>query len=117
MLFLCQSDLLPRKLNTTDLSLSITPLLSKVFEEIVAGKLSNFLKSNSLLLASQSSYRRCLGMCDALLTLSHHLHVALNSGIDGRLVQLDFSAASDRVSTRVLWYKLRSIGIGKSACP
>ena len=78
--------------------ISITPVLSKVFEKIVSGKLSHFLERNSMLLLSQFSYRRGLGTCDALLTLSHTLQVALDRGMEGNLVQLDFSDALDRVS-------------------
>ena len=78
----------------------------------MAGKLSHFLHSNSLLPPSQFSHRRGLKTSDALLTLSHSLQVALDRGMKGRLVQLDFSAAFDRVSHRGLLYKLRSIGVG-----
>ena len=51
--------------------ISITPVLSKVFEKIVAGKSSHFLERNGMLPPSQFSYRRGLGTWDALLTLSH----------------------------------------------
>ena len=67
--------------------LSITLLLSKVAEKIVAGKVSYFLKSKSLLPPSQFSHRRGLGTCDALLTLPHHLQIALHRSMEGRLVQ------------------------------
>ena len=92
--------------------ISIILVLSKVFEKIIAGKLSHYFESNSLLLSSQFLYRRGLGTCDALLTVSHHLQAALDRGMEGRLVQLDFSAAFDRVSLRGLQYKLRSIDVG-----
>ena len=52
---------------------SITPLLSNVFEKVVAGKFGNFLESISQLPPSRFSYRRGLGKCDALLILSNHL--------------------------------------------
>ena len=65
--------------------ISITPVLSKVFEKIVAGKLSHCLESNSLLPTLQFLYRRGLGTCDALLTLSHHLQAALDRSMEGRL--------------------------------
>ena len=93
-------------------SILITPLVSKVFGKIVVGKLHNLLERNSLIPHSQFLYSKGLGTCDALLTLSHHLQAALNRDIEGRYVQLDFSAAFDRVSHRGLLYKLRSIGIG-----
>ena len=44
--------------------------------------------------------------------MSHHLQVTLEGGIEGRLVQLNFTAAFDRVSRCYLLYKLSSIGIG-----
>ena len=91
----------------------ITPLLSKVFEKIVAGKLSPFLKSNSLLPLSQFLHRRGLANCDALLSMSNHLQVALDRGMEGKLVPLDFSAAFDRVSQCGLLYKLRCICVGR----
>ena len=46
------------------------------------------------------------------VTLSHHLQVDLDRGMEGRLIQLDFSAAFDRVRHCGLLYKLRSIGVG-----
>ena len=78
--------------------ISITSILPEVFEKVVTGKLSHYLGSNSLLPPSQFSYRRALGTCDALLTLSHHLQAALDRGMEGRLVQLDVSATFDRVN-------------------
>ena len=44
-----------------------------------------------------------------MLILFHALQVSLNRSIEGRLVQLDFSAAFDGVSHRVLLCKLSSI--------
>ena len=57
-----------------------------------------FLESNNPLPPSQFSYRRGLGTCEVLLTLSHSLQDALDSDIEGRLVQLDISAAFYRGS-------------------
>ena len=76
----------------------------------MAGKLIKFWESNSQH-SPQFSYRRDLVTCDALLTLSHHLHVALNKCIEGRLMLLDFSAAFNRVNYCGLLYKLRFIGV------
>ena len=92
--------------------ISIIPLLSKAFEKVVAGKLSYFLESNSLLPSFQFSCLRGLGTRDALLTLSHLLQVALDRGMEGRLVQLNFLATFDRVSHCGLLYKLSSLVVG-----
>ena len=62
--------------------ISITPLLSNVFENIVLGKLSHALKSNSLLSPFHFSHRRGLKTCKAFFTLSHPLEVALDRGME-----------------------------------
>ena len=36
-----------------------------------------------------------MGTCDALLTLSHHLQVALDKGMEEKFVQLEFSTGID----------------------
>ena len=53
-----------------------------------------------------------MGTCVTLLTLSHHLQVALNTVMEGKLVPLDFSAAFDRASHCNLLHKLGDIGVG-----
>ena len=75
----------------------------------MAGNLSYFLKSNCMLPLSQFSYRRGLGTSDALLTVVSQYTTALDRGMQGRLVQLDLSAAFDRVSHCCLLYNLRSL--------
>ena len=103
MLFLCQRNLLSRCWK-----LQIYRDYSSSFKgnvKVVARKLSHFLESNSLL-------RWGLGTCDALFTVSHHLQVVLDRGMEGRFVQVDFSAAFDRVNHCGMLYKLISIGVG-----
>ena len=65
------------------------------------------------MLLSQFLYIRSLGTCDALLTLSCHLQVALDRTWRGRLFQLYFSAAFDGVSDCCMLHKLRFIGVGR----
>ena len=48
--------------------------------------------------AAQFAYRKGLGCTDVLLTLSHHLQKSLDAGMKSYIIQLDFSAAFDRVS-------------------
>ena len=79
----------------------------------MAGKLNNCLEGNSLLALSQFSYRRGLETCDAMLTWTHPLQVVLDRGMEGRLVQFDFSAAFYMDSHCALLYKLISIDIGE----
>ena len=60
------------------------------------------------------SYRKGLGTCDALLCVSHTLQSALESGQEAWIVQIDFSAAFDRVNHLGILYKLCSVGSGGS---
>ena len=63
---------------------------------------------------TQFAYRKGLDTCDALLCMSHTLQSALESGQEARIVQIDFSAAFDRVNHLGIYYKLCSVGIGIS---
>ena len=53
-----------------------------------------------MLPTTQFAYLKGLGTCDALLCLSHTLQSALESGQEARIVQIDFSAAFDRVNIK-----------------
>ena len=50
----------------------------------------------------------------ALLCVSHTLQSALESGQEARIVQIDFSAAFDRVNHQGILNKLSSVDIGGS---
>jgi len=92
--------------------ISITPVLSKVYEKLVASRLNRFIESTGVLPNSQYGFRKGLGTTDALLHVSHLLQSSLDKGYEARLVQLDFSAAFDRVNHEGLLFKLRSVGVG-----
>ena len=94
--------------------ISITPVLSKVFERLLAVRLGRFIEYCGVLPTTQFAYRKCLGTCDALLCVSHTLLSALECGQEARIVQIDFSAAFDRVNHQEILYKLSSVGIGGS---
>ena len=92
--------------------ISITSILSKVYEKLVSHKLSNFCNKYSFLPAAQFAYRKGQGCTDALLTISHHLQISLDARMKSYIVQLDFSTAFDKVSHSGLLFKLKSIGVG-----
>ena len=94
--------------------ISITSILSKVFERLLASKLSKYAIGNNLIPQDQFAYQKGLGTPDALLCISHKLQSALDQGHEGRLVQIDFSAAFDRVNHKGLIYKLQLYGVGGS---
>ena len=61
-------------------SISITSVLSKVFERQVSVRLGRFMERNGVLPTTQFAYRKGLGTCDALLCVSHTLQSALRVG-------------------------------------
>ena len=91
---------------------SITPILSKVFECLLAKRLSAFAETNKLFPKFQFGFRKGLGACDALLTVSSTVQKSLDSGGEVRMIGLDFSAAFDRVNHKALIFKLRQMGVG-----
>ena len=94
--------------------LPITDQLSKVFERLEAVRLRRFMEHCGVLPTTQGAYQKDLGPCDALLCVSHTLQIALESGQEARIVQINFSAAFDRVNHQGILWKLSSVGIGGS---
>ena len=69
-------------------------------------RLGRFMERSGVLQTAQFTYRKGLGTYDALLCMSHTLQSALENGQEARIVQIDFSAAFDRVNHLGLLYKL-----------
>ena len=74
-------------------------------------RLGRFTECSGVLSTTQFAYRKGLGTCDALLCVSHTLQSALESGQEARIVEIDFSAAFDRVNHHGILYRLCSLGI------
>ena len=85
-----------------------------MFECLVLVHLGRFMERSGVLPTTQFAYGKGLGTCNALLCLSHTLQSALKSGQEPQIVQIDFSAAFDRVNHLGIIYKLCSVGIGGS---
>ena len=80
----------------------------------MAVRLGRFMEHCGVLLTTQFAARKCLATCDALLCVPHTLQIALESVQEARIVQIDFSAAFDRVNHQGILYRLSSVGIGGS---
>ena len=85
-----------------------------MFERLVSVRLGRFMERSGVLPTTKFAYRKGLGTCNALLCESHTLQSALESGQEARIVQIDFSAAFDRVNYLGILYKLCTVGIGGS---
>ena len=92
--------------------ISITPVLSKVFERLIALRFGRFLERSGVLPSHQYSYGKRLGTCDALLDIVCAGQLELDKGGELALVQIDFSATFDRVNHGGLVFKLREAGVG-----
>ena len=92
--------------------ISITPVRSKVFERLIALRFGRFLERSGVLPSHQYSYRKRLGTCDALLDIVCAGQLELDRGGELALVQIDFSAAFERVNHGGLVCKLREAGVG-----
>ena len=66
--------------------ISITSVMSTVFECLVSVRLGRFMEHSGVLPTTQFAYRKGLGTCDALLCFSHKLQSALESGQEARIV-------------------------------
>ena len=96
--------------------ISITSVLSKVFERLVSVRLGRFMERSGVLPTTQFAYRKGLGTCDAHLCVSHTLQSTLRNGQKARIVQIDFIAAFDRVNDRGILYKVGSLSIRVLSC-
>ena len=91
--------------------ISITLVLSKVFERLITLRFGRFLERTGVLPSHQYSYRKRLGTCDALLDIVCAGQLELDRAGELALVQIDFSAAFDRVNHGDLVFKLREAGV------
>ena len=77
-------------------------------------RLGQLMECSGVLPTTQFAYRKGLGTCDALSCVFHTLQSAVESGQEARMVQIDFSAAFDRVNYQGILNRLCSVGIGGS---
>ena len=92
--------------------ISRTALLSKVFEHLVFVRLLRFMECSGVLPTIQFAYRQGLGICDALLCVSHTLQSAMESGQEARILQIDFVRPLIGSTIMGILYMLCSVGIG-----
>ena len=78
----------------------------------MAQHLNHFAEKKNLFSHLQFGFRKGLGTCDALLTITNFVQKALDCGCEVRMMGLDFSAAFDRVNHKALIFKRRQLGVG-----
>jgi hypothetical protein len=91
--------------------ISLLPVLSKILEKVISIQLIDYLESNKLINDNQYAYRRKLSTDDALLSITEDLYKNFDDEQISLLILLDLSKAFDSVSHKILFHKLRNIGI------
>ena len=91
--------------------ISLTCILSKCFEHIIASQLMNHLEKNDILSPKQHGFRKNKSTVSQLLLTSDDFAKTLNFRSQTDSILLDFSKAFDRVSHKHLLYKLDFYGI------
>ena len=69
--------------------LLLSPVLSKVFERLLAKRLNHFAEKKNLFPNLQFGFRKGHGTCDALLTIINFVQKALDCGSKVRMVGLE----------------------------
>ena len=96
--------------------ISLTPILSKVFERLVSVRLGRFMECRGVLPTTQFAYRKGRGTCDALLCVAHTLQSVFEIGQEARIVEIDFRAAFDRVNHQGILFNLYSLELEVQCC-
>ena len=95
--------------------ISVTPVLSKIFEKILVNQISKFLIDNEILNPTQFGFQVRKSAQDALLYLSETLRSELDRNNTVHAAFLDLSKAFDSLNHDILNIKLQEIGFGNSA--
>lgn len=91
--------------------ISLTSIPCKIFEHVIFSHLVNFLESNKFFHSSQHGFRKTFSCETQLATFCNDLHAFLDNGFTVDCIFLDFAKAFDRVSHRLLLFKLSQLSI------
>ena len=75
-------------------------------------RLRRYMECSGVIPTNQFTYRKVLGSCDALLCVADTLQSALEMGQEAIIIQIDFSAAFNRINHERIVFKLHSDGVG-----
>ena len=94
--------------------ISLTSILSKIFEKAVVKYLLSYLLSNSLIYQYQSGFLPKHSPTHQLTEICHRIVSNLKDGLAATIVFADISRAFDRLSHRGLYSKLDLYGFSQS---
>ena len=96
--------------------ISLLPIFSKIFENIIFKNLYSYLLSNNLISTKQSGFIKGDSTINQLLSITHMINLAFDCDIskEVRSVYLDISKAFDKVWYSGLIFKLKQNGVDRN---
>lgn len=94
--------------------ISLTSVCCKLLEHVIFRNLVNFLETNSFFTPAQHGFRKTYSCETQLISFTHKLHCILDRSSCVDCIFLDFSKAFDKVSHKLLLYKLQQLNIDSS---
>ena len=95
---------------------SLTSVLSKIFEKLIRARIVDQMKSNNLFSNKQSGFIGGRSTSLQLLTVLDNWTKMLDNGGTIHAVYMDFMKAFDKVPHRWLIVKLKAYGISERMC-
>ena len=96
--------------------ISLTSIVSRIFEKILRNQVMNFLENNNLLNSSQHGFVRSKSCLTNLLETVDIITAGLNEGKNVDVVYMDYAKAFDKVPHKRLIYKVSKYGISPMIC-
>ena len=95
--------------------ISVIPIVSKVFEQIVYNQLYHYLNDNKLLSSSQSGFRSLHSTLTALLEAANDWSVDIDNGLLNGVVFIDLPKAFDTTDHEIILRKMSLMGVDQAA--
>lgn len=102
----------PRDIPGNYRPISLTSVVGKLMESVIADRIVEHLETNNLLGNSQHGFRRKRSCLTNLLEFFHHMITVYDTSKAIDVLYLDFRKAFDKVPHKRLMAKVRALGIG-----